>query len=146
MDKNKRLEKCIVDRDKKIFSINDPGTNNRVMVNVEPRICHLIQIDGKLNEIQPVRCDWSIKDTTANEYLFIELKGNDFRHASEQLGNTISWFKKNITPFHVHKTCYSFMKGTAPKNNTAMQQLRLRFLKKHGCNIEFPHSHRMIIF
>ena len=136
-----RLVDCTVEEDRNIFSLKDPGTPSRATVNVKPRKCQKIKVDGGLNEIQPVRCDWCIRDKDNGECLFVELKGNDCLHAAEQIANTIRWFRDTkIHSFILHKPAYIVTQSGIPKNNSQIQIAMARLAQKVGATLKCVHS------
>ena len=141
VDVNTRLAACTTEEDKAIFSLKDPGTPSRATVNVKPRKCQKIKVDGGLNEIQPVRCDWCIRDKDNGECLFVELKGNDCLHAAEQIANTIRWFRDTkIHSFILHKPAYIVTQSGIPKNNSQIQIAMARLAQKVGATLKCVHS------
>ena len=120
------------------FSLNDPGTNNRVLIN-PTRVCQKIRVDGNLTEIKPERCDWCIRDPRRGECLFVELKGHHWTDAVKQIGYTICWFNQHITPFSVFKECYVIMRSSIPSNSTAIQQAKIRFARKYKSQLQMRH-------
>lgn len=147
MDVNTRLAACTMEEERAIFSLRDPGTSSKATVHVKPRKCQKIQVDGGLNEIQPVRCDWCIRDKDNGECLFVELKGNDCLHAAEQIANTIKWFKSTkINPFIVHKPAYIVTQSGIPKNNSQIQIAMARLAQKVGATLKCVHSPAILKF
>ena len=141
VDMTDRPSACTVEEDKEIFSLRDSGTPSRAIVDVKPRKCQKIKVDGGLNEIQPVKCDWCIRDKSNGECLFVELKGNDCLHAAEQIANTIKWFKSTkINPFILHKPAYIVTQSGIPKNNSQIQIAMARLVQNVGATLRCVHS------
>ena len=140
VDMTDRPSACTVEEDKEIFSLRDSGTPSRATVDVKPRKCQKIKVDGGLNEIQPVKCDWCIRDKSNGECLFVELKGNDCLHAAEQIANTINWFKSTkINPFILHKPAYIVTQSGIPKNNSQIQIAMARLVQNVGATLRCVH-------
>lgn len=144
----RRLEQCTTEHDKRIFSFNDPGTNNRFTVKTKGRRCRKIQIEGALTEIQPNKCDWCLWDYDNNVFVFFELKGSDLKHAAKQLGCTISWFKANVCPFSIYRETYVIVRQSSsiPSMKTEAQTIRAAFLKKYKSFLQPKHSGGQLSF
>ena len=140
VDITDRLSICTTEEDNNIFLLRDLGTPSRATVEVKPRKCQKIQIDGCLEEIQPLKCDWCIRDKSNGECLFIELKGNDCLHAAEQIANTIKWFSKNTHPFILHCPAYIVAQSGIPKNNSKIQIAMVRLAQNVGATLKCVHS------
>lgn len=143
---NEYSSACVIEEDKAIFSLKDPGTPSRATVNVKPRKCQKIQVDGCLAEIQPVRCDWCIRDKSNGECLFVELKGSDCKHAAAQIVNTIKWFKTNTTPFIPHQKAYIVANGLIPHNKSKDQIAIARLADTIGVNFVLKRSPAQLKF
>ena len=142
------LLKCSKDQDKRVFSLKAPGTNNTIRFNVNSRRCRKLQIDGALEEVSPYKCDWCLWDYDKNEYLFVELKGDDFSHAVEQLECTIQWFVDNIYPFSIHKKTYIVMNkhSSIPSFGTIKQVSERIFVKQFKTILKCTHSGQTLCF
>lgn len=145
-DKTNLLVACTVEEDKNIFSLKDPGTSSRATVNVRPRKCQKIRVDGCLNEIQPVRCDWCVRDKSNGECLFVELKGSDCKHAAEQIINTIEWFRIHTAPFVLYPKAYIVAHGTIPQNKSKDQIAIARLASRVRINLISKRSPAQLIF
>lgn len=143
-----RLIACSEEENKKLFSLNDPGTHNTVCIDVNTRHCRKVKIDGALNEVTPNKCDWCIWDYRNNDFLFVELKGRDFEHAAVQLECTIRWFLKNITPFNLYKETYIVMNRHCgiPSCRTIKQKSARVFVKEFKTVLKCTHSGHTLYF
>ena len=146
IDITDRLSACTEEEDKDIFSLRDSGTPSRATVAVKPRKCQKIKVDGGLNEIQPEKCDWCIRDKSNGECLFVELKGSDCKHAAAQIVNTIKWFKTNATPFISHKKAYIVANGQIPHNKSKDQIAIARLADTIGVNFVLKRSPAQLKF
>lgn len=135
IDITDRPSACTVEEDNNIFSLKDSGTSSKATVDVKPRKCQKIKVDGGLNEIQPIKCDWCIRDKSNGECLFVELKGSDCKHAAEQIINTIKWFKSNTKPFVLHKKAYIVAHGNIPHTRSSGQIAITRLANTIGVNL-----------
>ena len=146
VDLRDRPSDCAVENDKRIFALQDLGTHSKATVDVGTRKCQKIQIDGALHEIQPIKCDWCIRDKANGECLFVELKGNDCVHAANQICNTIQWFKNNTRPFLLHQYAYIVARSGIPKANTQIQLVITRLAKKHSVILQCKHTPAQLKF
>ena len=137
---NEYSSACVIEEDNDIFSLREPGTSSKATVDVSPRKCQKIQVDGCLAEIQPVRCDWCIRDKSNGECLFVELKGSDCKHAAEQIINTIRWFKSNTNPFSLHKKAYIVASGKIPSDKSKDKIIIANLANKAGINLRIMRS------
>jgi len=143
-----RLVECTVEQDKKTFSLKDPGTASQATVYVKLRKCQKIQVDGALNEVQPTKCDWCIRDKASGECLFVELKGSDCVHAAEQIVNTAKWFEANIVPYPQkhYSPAYIIARTGIPKNKTKKQVVIAKIAKNIGIELICAHTPANITF
>lgn len=141
-----RITKCVVEEDKKKFSINDPGTGRRATISVGARKCQKIQVDGQLLEIVPCRCDWCIRDKGNADCLFVELKGNDCKHAAEQICNTIRWFSSKVVPFQLASCAYIVANSGIPRLNSTIQNAIAKIGQKYKIKLVFTHSPAQLKF
>lgn len=146
----KRLCECSIksEENNSKFAFNDPGTNNRAVVNADGRHCRKIRIDGALHEVQPNKCDWCLWDYNNNVFLFLELKGTDWSHAVVQLDCTVTWFKKHIDPFIIYKETYIVMKNNCsiPSTDTKFQIAQKKFMASHCSLLLRKHSGHHFVF
>lgn len=146
VDLSDRPSNCAVENDKPIFALQDPRTYSKATVDVGTRKCQKIQIDGLLHEIQPIKCDWCIRDKANGECLFVELKGHDCEHAAKQICNTIQWFKSNTRPFLLHQYAYIIAHSRIPGTNTRIQLAIRRLAQKHHVILQCKHSSAQLKF
>ena len=138
----------IVCKDNKIFSLKDIGTGVSLNVNATALKCEQIKVDGGLiKSSSEKKCDWCIRihEDTKQGYktgtcLFIELKGSNFRRAHEQITNTIDWFKKNISDFHITKETYFVMRNKIPSKTSSDQVIIAKFKSHYKSVLKGVHS------
>lgn len=141
-----RLSSCVIEEDKPLFSLKDSGTSSSATINVKCRKCQKIKVDGCLNEIQSVKCDWCIRDKSNGECVFVELKGSDCKHGAKQILNTIDWFRDYINPFVLYKEAYIVVHGKIPHNKSTDQIIIARLAKTNGVNLVLKRSPAKLIF
>ncbi|MDN5199817.1 hypothetical protein QQ008_00545 [Fulvivirgaceae bacterium BMA10] len=122
----KMKEMCIEERsDSKIVC----SENNRKIIfnNPSRNTVKKIKVDG-CQITTGIRCDFLVIETNKNEH-FIELKGQNIKHAFEQLKRSIQLLSESDK-----KTCYVIC-SKSPLTSAQIQNEMLNFRKLHNSKL-----------
>lgn len=123
--------------------------NNRLVIFEEARSKLIIENKDEVNatkvtvddcEItEGIRCDYMylIKDTE----IYIELKGQDIKHAIDQLETTIKKLSSNIK---TQQKKSFIICARSPLNSASIQNVRVKFRKRYNCDFivkSSPYKH-----
>lgn len=119
----------VVEENKKKFTLNNPNE----------KYIYQVKVDGCLIPKEAVKCDYLFEiNNPISAVLYIELKGNDVKHAYEQLIATVEFCK------NAHQTlkrqCH-IVHSSSPKMSSTAQVLKKKLNDKYGI-ISLTHSNQ----
>lgn len=119
-------------------SFSDHKTSCKLIIENINKIEFIkVQVDNCL-PITGTKCDFALLIKSCSACILIELKGSNFKHAVDQLDNTIKWF---LSVGCIKSTnCYIVMSNRIPGHTAKIQNIIDRFRKKNGIIIKTVRS------
>ncbi len=119
----------VVEENKKKFTLNNPTTKD----------IYQVKVDGCLIPKQALKCDYLFEiNNPISAVLYIELKGNDIKHAYEQLIATVEFCKTSHQT--VKRECH-IVHSSSPKISSTAQVLKKKLKDKYGI-ISFTYTNQ----
>lgn len=119
----------VVEENKKKFTVNNP----------DKKEVYQVEVDGCLIPKEALKCDYLFEiNNPISAVFYIELKGNDVKHAYEQLIATVEFCKsKHQTTI---RECH-IVHSSSPKISSTTQILKKRLKDKYGI-ISLTHTNQ----
>ncbi len=133
-------EKCTKTTENPLIKIKEK-TSQLIFVNKHKKLVKLVEVDGCQIDDDGVKCDFAacIED---KEY-YIELKGQDIRHAIKQIKRTIQLLSE--APKHKPKICFVIC-NRVPLASAQIQNIQVAFKREFNSKLIVKRSpYRYII-